>query len=175
MEANGQSEWHSIRPWAPRLALLVREITSVSATFILSSSLSEPPNGSSNSGPDHEPDLSLTSAGLTIDGTEHEASDDTETTDSEEVNGGTQPRELIISNALSRGLSVNVNGSPWQRVLIRIDDKVDEAVIIIYGLMPGRQYDIDLGLVQGGPGGVNLRRQVTTEGTLIILSPLKRA
>lgn len=163
MDTNGQSEWHSIRPWSPRLALLVREITSVSATFILSSSLSEPLNGNSSE-QNHGPDMSPASMDLAIDGTEHDPADDHESPDTEEVSGTTQPRELIISNALARGLSVNVNGSPWQRVLIRIDDKVDEAVIIIYGLMPGRQYDIDMGLVQGVPGGTNLRRQVTTEG-----------
>lgn len=168
MDTNGQSEWHSIRPWSPRLALLVREITSVSATFILSSSLSEPPNGNSSE-KTHGPVLSPASMDRAIDGTEHDPADDHESPDSEEVSGATQPRELIISNALARGLSVNVNGSPWQRVLIRIDDKVDEAVIIIYGLMPGRQYDIDMGLVQGGPGGLNLRRQVTTEGTSSIV------
>lgn len=81
--------------------------------------------------------------------------------------------DLIISNALAKGLSVNVNGSSWQRVLIRIDDKADEAVIIIYGLMPGRQYDIDLGLVNGAGGGSggtgNLRRQVITEGMCIMI------
>ena len=36
-----QSGWHSIRPWIPPLYLIVREVTSVSATFILSSSLSD--------------------------------------------------------------------------------------------------------------------------------------
>ena len=46
-------QWRSIRPWAPSLRLAVREITSVSATFILSSSLS-----------DRESDPSLASRGL---------------------------------------------------------------------------------------------------------------
>lgn len=147
MEGSGQTEWHSIRPWTPRLALFVREITSVSATFILSSSLTQPP------------DPSLAS----LD--EDDSLSDAESTESE---GGARQASLIIPNALAKGLSVNVNGSPWQRVLIRIDDKADEAVIIIYGLMPGRQYDIDLGLVQEGQGGVSLRRQVITEGVFII-------
>jgi hypothetical protein len=159
MDSNGQSEWQSIRPWAPRLALFVREITSVSATFILSSSLSDHPNdGSSHSGP------SLASLGLIADDDDevHSNSGDDSSDSDEEAH-----RELIISNALAKGLSVNVNGSPWQRVLIRIDDKADEAIIIIYGLMPGRQYDIDLALVQGGQGGVSLRRQVITEGIFV--------
>ena len=154
MDSNGHSEWHSIRPWAPRLALFVREITSVSATFILSSSLSDPPNGGGS-----RSDPSLTSLGLDD---ETHANSDSESSDSDE--DGVR-RELIISNALAKGLSVNVNGSPWQRVLIRIDDKADEAVIIIYGLMPGRQYDIDLALVKGGQG--SLRRQVITEGAFV--------
>jgi hypothetical protein len=161
MDGNGQSEWHSIRPWAPRLALFVREITSVSATFILSSSLSNRPNGNSS-----QSDPSPASLGLIADdGHEIHSDSDENSSDSDEEDAR---RELIISNALAKGLSVNVNGSPWQRVLIRIDDKVDEAIIIIYGLMPGRQYDIDLALVQGGQGGVNLRRQVITEGTSVI-------
>ncbi|OAX35185.1 hypothetical protein K503DRAFT_858772 [Rhizopogon vinicolor AM-OR11-026] len=70
----------------------------------------------------------------------------------------------IIADALlgSKGLSVSVNGSPWQRVLIRLHDLLDEAVIIIYGLMPGRHYDIDLGLIQRGQAG-SICRQVVTE------------
>jgi hypothetical protein len=71
-------------------------------------------------------------------------------------------KKSVISDALARGLSVNVNGSNWQRVFIRIDDTADEAVIIIYGLMPGRQYDIDLALVQGEQN--KIRRQVVTQG-----------
>ncbi|KAK0445978.1 uncharacterized protein EV420DRAFT_1622562 [Desarmillaria tabescens] len=63
---------------------------------------------------------------------------------------------------LAGGLSVEVDRSAWRRVFIRIDDKADEAVIIIYGLMPGRQYDVDLELVQGGHKN-NIRRQVVTE------------
>jgi hypothetical protein len=74
-------------------------------------------------------------------------------------------KKSVISDALAGGLSVNVNGSNWQRVFIRIDDTADEAVIIIYGLMPGRQYDIDLALVQGEQN--KIRRQVITQGALV--------
>lgn len=157
MDGNGQSrsEWHAIRPWAPRLALFVREITSVSATFILSSSLSDPPSSSNG-----HSDPSLASLGLIADDDEAHSHSDGENSDSDQDG---PRRELIISNALAKGLSVKVNGSPWQRVLIRIDDKADEAIVIIYGLMPGRQYDIDLALVRGGQAGVNMRRQVITE------------
>ncbi|KAL1747411.1 hypothetical protein HDZ31DRAFT_61326 [Schizophyllum fasciatum] len=128
-------EWHSIRPWAPPLSLSVREISSVSATFILSSSLHD----------DDTDDQAAAAAEA------HEGDGE-----------GAPPASAIISDVLAKGLSVNVNEAPWQRVLIRIDDKVDEAVIIIYGLMPGRQYDIDLGLVQGSESNV-IRRQVITE------------
>lgn len=109
--------------WNPqaRFTLSVREITSVSATFILSA----------------DPSLSDFSW------------DEDDSEDSR-----------VIPDALSKGLSVLVNGAPWQRVLMRIDDAADEAIIIIYGLMPGRQYDIELGVA---PGDEGIRGQVTTE------------
>ncbi|KAF9493074.1 hypothetical protein BDN71DRAFT_1450781 [Pleurotus eryngii] len=132
------SEWHSVRPWSPRLSLSVREITSVSATFILSSTFSD--RG--------EQDLLLESLDI--------APDDEFEEHIVDVDDG----RAIISDALARGLSVNVNGNPWSKVIFHIDDKSDEAIIIIYALMPGRQYDIDLGLVNGGQ---SLRRQVVTE------------
>ncbi|KAG6852681.1 hypothetical protein C0991_009964 [Blastosporella zonata] len=72
-------------------------------------------------------------------------------------------KKSIIADVLAKGLSVDVNGSPWQRVFIRIEDGTDEAVIIIYGLMPGREYDVQLGLVQGDSNGI-IRQQITTEG-----------
>lgn len=135
------SQWHSIRPWRPTLSLLVREITSVSATFILSSPLG---SDSSSSEP------SLASLGITND------SDD----DIEQDAGGRQIQ--IVSDVLSKGLSIKVNGTPWQRVLMKIDDEADEAVIILFGLMPGRQYDVELGIV---PNEKILRGQITTSGT----------
>lgn len=64
----------------------------------------------------------------------------------------------IISDVLSKGLSVKVNGTPWQRVLMKIDEVTDEAVIILFGLMPSRQYDIELGILPGD----TLRGQFTT-------------
>lgn len=126
------STWHAIRPWLPPLTLSVREVTSVSVTFLLSATITQ--------SPDLDIDLDL----------ENELGGDDQT----------QPQHSIISEALAKGLSVKVNGSPWQRVFIRIDESADEAVIIIYGLMPGRQYDIDLGIVHSR----RLNRQITTEG-----------
>ena len=156
MDTGSPSEWHSIRPWAPRLALHVREITSVSATFILSSPLSSA-DDSEVVNSNLEPPDSLSDSGS--DNSAEEISEDP----------GTVSIQLI-STALSKGLSVNVNGSAWQRVLIRIDDKVDEAVIIIYGLMPGRQYDIDLGLGLGLGDGERMRKMVVTESTHTFLT-----
>ena len=131
------SEWHTIRPWTPHLTLAVREITSVSATFILSSSLD--------------------ARHTTDDEPEPEFSGDT----SNDANNDTiLDSRGIIADAMSHGLSVDVNGSNWQRVILRMNDHADEAIIVIYGLHPGRQYDIDLALVSGG----TMRKQVTTEG-----------
>ncbi|KAI0340391.1 hypothetical protein BDW22DRAFT_1379196 [Trametopsis cervina] len=137
---SGISQWHTIRPWRPTLALIVREITSVSATFILSS-----PLGADSSATDQ----SLASLGLT-NSSDEDFDDDS----------SSSRRIQIVSDVLSKGLSVKVNGTPWQRVLMKIDDEADEAVIILFGLMPGRQYDVELGIV---PNEKALRSQITTE------------
>ena len=112
------SRWQSIRPWHTRLSLSVTEITSVSATFLISA---------------------LSSNII------HDLDDDTPTS-----NTGT----------LSKGVSVKVNGTPWRKCLARLSDDADEAMIIIYGLMPGRHYDIELGLI---PGDEKLKHQIVTE------------
>ncbi len=112
------SRWQSIRPWHPRLSLSVTEITSVSATFLISSL-------SSTIIHDH---------------------------DTPTPNPGT----------LSKGVSVKVNGTPWRKCLARLSDDADEAMIIVYGLMPGRHYDIELGLI---PGDEKLKHQIITENT----------
>lgn len=129
--------WHSIRPWHPpksaQLALNVREITSVSATFILSVN------------PDTFDD------------------DESENDDCEITPENLEDKQTFAGRALASSLSVQVDGTPWRRVL-RVDDKRDESVIIIYGLMPGRQYDIDLELVQEDGIMNSLRQQVVTEG-----------
>ncbi|KAG6821112.1 hypothetical protein H0H93_006451 [Arthromyces matolae] len=144
--ASGSSQWRSIRPWTPSLSLSVREITSVSVTFIMSSNLSDrdiPP---------------LAALGLIVD---EENPLKTPVDESDSSQPIKPKRKSIISDALAKGLSVDVNGSPWQRVFIRIEDGADEAVIIIYGLMPGREYDVQLGLVHGLADGP-IRQQVLT-------------
>jgi len=155
LTSNGASQtgWHSIRPWTHPLSLIVREVTSVSATFILSSSFSDV---------DRDLELSLASLNLITTNDDHFEENPEENNDLDDLQ---HKKRSIISDALSGGLSVNVNGSNWQRVFIRIDDTADEAVIIIYGLTPGRQYDIDLALMQGGEN--KLRRQVITQGAPI--------
>lgn len=117
---DSMSDWHSVRPWLPPLALSVQEITSVSVTFLLTATMVPPVD------PELQAQLAET--------------------------------ECIVTEALAKGLSVKVNGSPWQRVIIRIDEPADEAVVIIYGLMPGRQYDIELAMVRAG----QLRQEITT-------------
>src|ERR1700761_9820386 len=150
-DASGVSEWHTIRPGKPPLSLSVREITSVSVTFILSSTFSD-------LGPDAEPFFASLGLAAEDDNEEDDADDETDDSVSAE-----QKKSSVISEALAKGLSVNVNSAIWKGVYIRIDEKNDEAVIIIYGLMPGKKYDIDLGLVQGGQSN-NIRRQVITDG-----------
>lgn len=137
------------------LSLSVREITSVSATFILSAKLDES-------------DPSLASLGLeaaSID--EVEESNSGRGDEDLQATTETTNKKHMIADALAKGLSVNVNGAAWPRAVIRIDDQLDEAVIIIFALMPGRQYDIELGLPHPGQSNTILRRQVTTEGAIV--------
>ncbi|TFK28565.1 hypothetical protein FA15DRAFT_652788 [Coprinopsis marcescibilis] len=158
-------KWHSIRPWNAQLSLYPREITSVSATFILSTE----PNGEieattgfvgQNHGTDNSGNGKLDDFSLPLQDEGHSLA-----SSSLMVVSGSKGKK---SNSLLADirLQVKVNGVIWQRVLIRIDDNGDEAVIIVYGLMPGREYDIDLGLVQPGQQpSTTLRRQVLTSTT----------
>jgi hypothetical protein len=120
---DARAKWHSIRPWHPRLSLSVAEITSVSATFVVSSL-------SSSIRRHHD--------GFDTD-------DDIPT---------------LNTDTLSKGVSVTVNGTPWRKCLARLADDADEATIIIHGLMPGRHYDIELGII---PGDEKLKGQIVTE------------
>ncbi|KAF9028780.1 hypothetical protein BDZ89DRAFT_1065865 [Hymenopellis radicata] len=142
MTVSNSTTWHSIRPWSPPLTLSVREITSVSVTFILSAS------------PSGETDSLMACLGLEPSELEHDGDDSDDDL----------KKQTVVASALAGGLSVQVDRSSWRRVFIRIDDKADEAVIIIYGLMPGRQYDVDLELVQGGQKNRLERRVVTADG-----------
>ena len=117
-----QSKWHFIRPWHPRLSLFVKEITSVSATFVI----------------------------VSLAGRDHFEPDDGPASTSS---------QSVVPDPLSKGVSVKVNGTPWPKCLARLSDNADEAMIIVYGLMPGRHYDIELGLI----AGEKLRGQIVTE------------
>ena len=126
--------WHSIRPWVPRLSLYVHEITSVSVTFILSCRFNAP-------GPPESAALE------------------------EELGGKFEESEVKhkISDALGKGLAVKVNGSPWQRVVMHVDEESDEeAVLILYGLMPAKHYEIELSVV----AGESIKGNLTTEDEL---------
>ncbi|KAK7439341.1 hypothetical protein VKT23_017567 [Stygiomarasmius scandens] len=154
MDTINQPGWSSIRPWIPPLTLSVREITSVSVTFVLSAATAD------------DSELSLAALGLSADDI-HDHEDELDTNDDENASNSdsdVKKTPSIVSSALAGGLSVEVDRASWRRVLIKIDDKADEAVIVVYGLMPGRQYDIDLELVQGGQTN-SIRHQVTTEET----------
>ncbi|KDQ60220.1 hypothetical protein JAAARDRAFT_46009 [Jaapia argillacea MUCL 33604] len=143
------SQWKSVRPWSPpSLTLTVREITSVSATFLLSGSshLSDSPPTESLT-PSSPPSVSLPHP----------------------------PSTTQITRTRTRlGRSTDHLHLPRKgfRVLMEIDKKADDAVVVVYGLMPGRPYDIDLsicpgeqrGLERSGSniGGTSVRGQVTT-------------
>lgn len=142
--------WRTIRPWSPHFLLTVREITSVSATFVLSSSLSTTV----------QPDTSFSASAITALVHPGLNSDDEEEEDESTIQASSVARNPV-SEALSRGLAVNVNGATWKRVLMRMDDAGDEAILVLYGLMPGRQYDIELGVVSGDGEEVIHSRMVT--------------
>ncbi len=137
------ASWHAIRPGHPSLCLSVREITSVSVTFVLSSPYST-----------HDPDVSLASLGLSSSDDEDEASTSTAST------SVTHPdHSPIVADIINHGFSVKVNGTSWRKVIVSKDDVVDEAIIIVHGLMPARQYDVELGIT---PGESTVRGQITT-------------
>ncbi|KAJ4466282.1 hypothetical protein J3R30DRAFT_3311220 [Lentinula aciculospora] len=152
MDSLGPAGWTSIRPWIPPLSLSVHEITSVSVTFVLSAATLDP---------NSETELSL--AGVSISTEDmHEDEDGADDEDTNASESEAKKTLSVVSSALNGGISVEVDRSSWRRVFIRIDDKADEAVIIVYGLLPGRQYEIVLELVQGGQTN-SIRQQVTTE------------
>ncbi|CAE6460691.1 unnamed protein product [Rhizoctonia solani] len=65
-----------------------------------------------------------------------------------------------ISDVLGKGLAVKVNNAPWQRVVMHVDEESDEeAVVILYGLMPSKHYEIELSVV----AGESIKGNLTTE------------
>ena len=100
---SSSGKWQSIRPWDPRLSLSIREITSVSTTFILSSLSSH------------------TNLSFILDG------EDEDSQPLEDVSDHS-PNPQIVTDAQTKGLSVKVNGTAWRRVLARIDDDVNVTI-----------------------------------------------
>lgn len=141
------SHWHKIRPWAPHFILTIREITSVSATFILSSTLSSK---------DSQEAEDLVSGNISDDDLEDSAA-------STSVH--------VVSDALAKGFTVNVNGTPWKRSFIRMVDDGDEAIIILHGLIPGKRHDIEIGIDSGDGEEIVHTHMTTSKGEL---SPVKR-
>ena len=134
-------QWHSIRPWIHRFALSVNQVSSVSATFTLKPALATKPL---------DPPL---------DSLFKDEEDDSTCASSTRTDSFTRSR--TVSDALAQGLSVKVNSSPWQRVLLRVDEEFDEAIIIVFGLIPGKQYDVELGITHPQEA---LRSRITTDG-----------
>lgn len=134
-------QWHSIRPWIRRFALSVNQVSSVSATFTLKSALTAK-------------SLDPVLESLLEDEQDEPPCASTDDTDS-------FTRSPTVSDALTQGLAVKVNSSPWQRVLLRVDEESDEATVIVFGLMPGRQYEVELGIAHPPEA---LRSQITTDG-----------
>lgn len=156
------AEWHAVRPWLPALSLSVREITSVSVTFILASPYSSSSSSSTAAadGGGSTTESALAALGLVAadDDDDSDEAAGTSTSGATATTAADAPGQ-VVADILAKGLSVKVNGTPWQRVIVKMDDVLDEAIIILYGLMPARQYDVELGIL---PGEASVRGQITT-------------
>jgi len=121
------SRWNSIRPYTPRLLLHVREITSVSVAFSLSTTLDATYlNPSGNGASAHQ--------------------DEDDTIESDMMTFRSKPG---IADVLRTGLVVKLNGSPWQKVVIHAEESEEEAIVVLYGLFPVRHYEVELSVVAG--------------------------
>ncbi|KAG8932065.1 hypothetical protein FRC02_001695 [Tulasnella sp. 418] len=124
------SGWNSIRPYTPRLLLRTCEITSVSATFTISTSLDTTFLKRLNQG--HEEPLGDDVPDLeTIGDLSSETS------------------KQGIADILGKGLRVKVNSDPWEKVLLHSEEAEEDAVVTLYGLLPSSEYEIELGVVSG--------------------------
>lgn len=110
-----------------RISLQIREVTSVSVTFILR--------------------IAFVTRNSAI-----ALSDDEE-----------EPfRAPTISEALGRGLAVKVNANNWKRVVVQVDEDEQEAIVIVYGLLPRKKYEINLNIAASDE---NISESVTTLAT----------
>ena len=133
MDSN--NHWQTIRPWTNRISLQVKELTSISATFLLTSV-----------SPGLDTTLSSSDEPQSIHANPAQESTPTDL-----------PRSL--REILRRGLTVKVNGTPWPKVVPHIEDDDSEAIIILYGFLPARTYDIELSIA---PDEEPLRKQIET-------------
>ena len=146
MDSN--SHWQTIRPWTNRISLQVKELTSISATFLLTS-VSPGLDTALSSSDEPQPSHANTTQASTSTGL---------------------PRSL--RETLRRGLTVKLNGAPWPKVVPHIEDDDSEAIIILYGLLPARTYDIELSIA---PDEEPLRNQIATRQGILVHSRLHRA
>ncbi|PVG00794.1 hypothetical protein CPB86DRAFT_871643 [Serendipita vermifera] len=123
--------WETIRPWTDRLSIQVKDLTSISATFILSSAI----------------------AGI------DEVDGELATLHAEESASIKYGPTKSIGEALSRGFHVKVNGNNWNNCFVNVEPDESEAVIILYGLRPGKQYEVELTIEQDQ---TSLRKDFTT-------------
>lgn len=73
----------------------------------------------------------------------------------------TTGEENPLPDLLGRELAVKVDKMPWQNVLVDVSDEGEEAIIVLYGLMPGRHYEVELTVVNAKEPPI--RKTVTTE------------
>jgi len=69
-----------------------------------------------------------------------------------------QPKPSMCQT-LTNGLAISLNGVPWQKVLVHIEEETDdEAIVVLYGLFPGKRYDVEVGVVRGHRDGATVER-----------------
>lgn len=131
--SSSQPHWETIRPWLDRLSMQIKDLTSISATFVLTSATHEdsdewPSNGIIES--------SLFKASVPVQGCSKHGGD------------AFKLNRKPISPILDRGFTIKVNGLEWTNYFVNVEDDGDEAVIILYGLRPGRSYDVEFVIEQ---------------------------
>jgi len=113
------ARWETIRPWIDRLAIQVKELTSISATFMLTSAISHVKLEEETTGSLlNDLDPVFKADGLF----------------------------KSVGEILDRGFTVKVNDARWNNYFLNVDE--EEAVIILYGLRPGKMYEIELTIEQ---------------------------
>ncbi|KAG8797633.1 hypothetical protein FRC17_007691, partial [Serendipita sp. 399] len=120
-------QWQTIRPWVDRVSIQVKELTSVSATFLLAPA----------SAADEE-DIDQHLAALQVVESESSSSN----------SSSAHPSQKSIRSILSRGFTLKVNSAGWNNYFLNVEEDESEAVMILYGLRPGRQYEVEFTIEQ---------------------------